>query len=468
MLYDKLKNYLKNGIYPFHMPGHKRNFADDIIPYNIDLTEIAGFDNLHGAEGCIKEIADKAKVLYNTSNAYLLINGATGGILSAIRSLTVAGDKVIVARNCHKSVYNAIELCNLDTEYIMPEFDDEFSIFSSVNPSDVEQMLLKNAETKLVIITSPTYEGVVSDIKSISEICHKYGAKLFVDEAHGAHFPFQSSFPAEAVQSGADVAVVSLHKTLPSLTQTALLLTNDNSLCERIEANLSVFESSSPSYILMASIEKCFDYITNNSKAFDEYTNRLNIFREQCKSLENIKVLSSANDFAKHNYYDFDISKIIVSVRNTDITGVQLAEILRNKYNIETEMAYSDYVLAMTSVCDTSKGFEMLEYALHNIDKTIKKLDIKSEVFSPTLPDKSFITSNNNSKEEIIIPFNESDGRISLEYIWAYPPGIPIITPGEIIDKAIINYVLGLNDSGVNIYSTNKNAPEYIKVAQTD
>ena len=235
MLYDKLKNYSKSGIYPFHMPGHKRTdiTEEGIIPYNIDITEIHDFDNLHSPNGVIYEIQKKAAKLYNAKNAFILINGSTGGILSAIRSMTNQGDKILMARNCHKSVYNAAELFNLNVDYIFPDTDSRYNILTSVSPYDIEDKLTKhNDEIRLVIITSPTYEGVVSDIKSISEICHKHGAKLLVDEAHGAHFPFSDSLPDEALNCGADAAVLSLHKTLPSLTQTALLITNDSELSE--------------------------------------------------------------------------------------------------------------------------------------------------------------------------------------------------------------------------------------------
>ena len=266
MLYDKLKNYSKSGIYPFHMPGHKRTdiTEEGIIPYNIDITEIHDFDNLHSPNGVIDEIQKKAAKLYNAKNAFILINGSTGGILSAIRSMTNQGDKILMARNCHKSVYNSAELFNLNVDYIFPDTDSRYNILTSVSPCDIEDKLTKhNDEIRLVIITSPTYEGVVSDIKSISEICHKHGAKLLVDEAHGAHFPFSDSFPDEALNCGADAAVLSLHKTLPSLTQTALLITNDSELSEILAENLAVFETSSPSYILMSSIEKCLDFCEN-------------------------------------------------------------------------------------------------------------------------------------------------------------------------------------------------------------
>ena len=320
MLYDKLKMYSESGVYPFHMPGHKRNpmLCDGIMPYEIDLTEIDGFDNLHNAESCILEVQNLAEKLYNVKKAFLLVNGATGGILSAVRAMTDRGDKVIVARNSHKSVYNALELCGLTPKYIVPKVDKEFGINCSITPLQAEKAIRENPDAKLLIITSPTYEGAVSDIKEISRIAHLHNVSVLVDEAHGAHFPFSDSFPVEAIQCGADVAVASLHKTLPSLTQTALLLTSNEELINPLVENLAIFETSSPSYVFMSSIEKCLDFC-KNTKAFDEYIIRLNSFDEKCRELKNIKVLCCGNDNIKnHNFFDFDISKIYKSNQRSD------------------------------------------------------------------------------------------------------------------------------------------------------
>lgn len=464
MLYDKLKDYSKSGVYPFHMPGHKRNVLDDIIPYQVDLTEIYDFDNLHSASGCIKAVQEKAAKLYSVKYANMLVNGATGGILSAIRSLTNFGDKVIIARNCHKSVYNAVELCGLDAEYILPKQDDEFGIFMSVTPEQVEKALI-NTNARLVVVTSPTYEGVVSDIKSISEICHKYSAKLFVDEAHGAHFPFSQDFPDEAVSLGADAAVVSLHKTLPSLTQTALLLTNDEGLSHTLEKNLAVFETSSPSYILMSSVEICLDYIKNSIDKFYKYISNINSFRHKCKRLKYLKLLNKPECA-----FDYDIGKLVISTKNTDISGVELAKRLRQEYKIELEMAYSDYVIAMTSVCDSTEGFERLANALYEIDITVcdSKIKIKRYNYTSLLPEKVLKSCDINSNYELSVSLNDSEGKVSAEYVWAYPPGIPIVVAGELINKNTINQINYLIDYGVEVYSTNGNLPDTINVIEFD
>ncbi len=346
-----------------------------------------------------------------------------------------------------------------------PDTDSRYNILTSVSPCDIEDKLTKhNDEIRLVIITSPTYEGVVSDIKSISEICHKHGAKLLVDEAHGAHFPFSDSFPDEALNCSADAAVLSLHKTLPSLTQTALLITNDSELSEILAENLAVFETSSPSYILMSSIEKCLDLCENSKDKFNEYCCNLKTVREKLKNLKYLKIYDKSD-----TDFDYDIGKIVISTANANISGTKLAEILRNNYQIETEMAYSDYVIAMTSVCDTEKAFDMLSDALISIDSELSK-----GADTERVPLKNLYTGKNFNACELYkfnketIPFQNSEFRTSAEYIWAYPPGIPLIVPGEIISKELINYIEYLSACKVEIMSTKGGMTDNISVVKKD
>lgn len=372
---------------------------------------------------------------------------------------------ILIARNCHKSVYNSAELFNLNADYIFPDTDSRYNILTSVSPCDIEDKLTKhNDEIRLVIMTSPTYEGVVSDIKSISEICHKHGAKLLVDEAHGAHFPFSDSFPDEALNCGADAAVLSLHKTLPSLTQTALLITNDSELSEILAENLAVFETSSPSYILMSSIEKCLDFCENSKDKFKEYCCNLKTVRGKLKNLKYLKIYDKSD-----TDFDYDIGKIVISTANANISGTKLAEILRNNYQIETEMAYSDYVIAMTSVCDTEKAFDMLSDALISIDSELSK-----GADTERVPLKNLYTGKNFNACELYkfnketISFQNSKFRTSAEYIWAYPPGIPLIVPGEIISKELINYIEYLSACKVEIMSTKGGMTDNISVVKKD
>ena len=467
MLFDKLKDYGKSGVYPFHMPGHKRQSINGDLPYEIDLTEIDGFDNLHNPHGCIKAVEDKAQLLYNAKRAYMLVNGATCGIMSAIGALTSRGDRVLIARNCHISVYRAVKLFGLKPEYILPEYAEEngvkLPVFGSIFPESIEDKLIQNPDISLVVLTSPTYEGVVSDIKSISEICKKHGARLFVDEAHGAHFPFNRAFPESAVDCGADISVVSLHKTLPSLTQTALLLTNDTDYDSALREQLAVFQTSSPSYVLMSSVESCLDYISENSSEFESYIKRLSEFEKSAKALNILKLLFREDN----NVYAYDRGKLVISTIGTSISGTQLAETLRNDYKIETEMSAEDYIIAMTSVCDTDEGFERLISALKTIDSKIKKAENTKEYIKPLLPQKAIEPFECTDKIGKVLDITDCNGKISLEDVFAYPPGIPLIVSGEIVTDDIINQVKALADNNISVQSTLGNAPHKLKVDVT-
>ncbi len=456
-MFDKLKAYCKRDVYPFHMPGHKRNsdVLDNNLPYSIDITEINDFDYLHNPTGIIKEINNKGKDIYNCEHSFILVNGSTSGVLSAISAITNYGDKVLVARNCHKSVYNAIEINGLDAYYVLPEYDKDFDIHTIITPNSIKKALNKHKDIKAVILTSPTYEGFVSNIKEISDICHSFNIPLFVDEAHGAHLGLSDYFPSEAIQNGADIAVLGLHKTLPALTQCALLNVNSKLIdISKLKEQLSIFQTSSPSYILMSSIDKCFDYISNNTQVlFKNYHRLLTDFYDNSKSLKLLKI--------HPNNVFFDYGKIIISTLNTNINGIELAKILRSKYNIETEMACNSYILAMTSICDREEGFKRLLNALFEIDNTLIKNNRISKDVSLTIPNKMFSVTEAKKLQGKYISIDKSEGKTSLEYVFAYPPGIPILVPGEVIDKQIISIINNLKKAQINlIFSKSENTDE--------
>ena len=259
-IYEKLKAYSDSDYYGFHMPGHKRkmHMSWDADPYTVDITEIEGFDDLHHAEGILKEAQERAARIYHADETHFLVNGSTVGILSAIMGVTDKGDQILVARNCHKSVYHAIYLNELEPVYVYPEYDEKTGLNGEVKADEIALLLEKNPNIKAVMIVSPTYDGVVSDVKKIAEVAHAHEIPLIVDEAHGAHFGFDPYFPKNANENGADIVIHSVHKTLPSLTQTALLHINGTFVNrEKVRMYLHMLQSSSPSYVLMASIDEC-------------------------------------------------------------------------------------------------------------------------------------------------------------------------------------------------------------------
>ena len=311
-LYEKLEAYGKSDYYGFHMPGHKRN--SDVtranLPYGIDITEIEGFDNLHHAEEIIREAEVRAASMYHAEETHYLINGSTAGILSAVMGCTKKGGKILMARNCHKSVYHAVFLNELRPVYIYPEFDETMELNMAVSPEKIERLLEEHKEVQAVVLTSPTYDGVLSDIERISEIVHQKKIPLIVDEAHGAHFGFHPYFPENANTKGADVVIHSLHKTLPALTQTALIHLNGTRIDRRkIRNYLHIFQTSSPSYVLMASMDECLRTVAEQGDVlFETYVKNLESKRGELKKLKHIRLMETE---------EFDRSKLVLSVKDT-------------------------------------------------------------------------------------------------------------------------------------------------------
>ncbi len=453
-----LDQYSRTDFYPFHMPGHKRQVHTEYLsnPYAVDITEITYFDNLHHAEGIIKENQDMAAELYHADKTWFLINGSTAGILAAVSACTSRGGKLLMARNCHKAVYHAAYLRGLETSYIYPSYEPACGLNGRISPDDVEKVLQENAGIEAVIITSPSYDGVVSDIEQIAKMVHSYGIPLIVDEAHGAHFAFGEYFPTSALELGADIVIHSLHKTLPAMTQTALLHKKGNRVSgERLEEFLGIYETSSPSYILMGGISYCLRFLKEQGKQkFEMFQKNLKWAREKMKTM---KVLHLVGEelIEQNDIFDLDYSKMIISTVNGDINGPQLHEILRKKYHLEMEMEAEQYVLALTSVMDSREGFDRLVKALLEIDESLqnKKEKMENYIFI-----NSGCTARKQQKCTIweavegvweAVPLEESQGRVSAEYAYLYPPGIPLLVPGEEISEDFLIQEERLKNQGI-------------------
>ena len=463
-IFDKLKNYSDSDYYAFHMPGHKRNLdlMDGTSPYRIDITEIDGFDDLHHAEGILKEAQERAAEVYHADETHFLVNGSTVGILSAILGTTEKGDSILVARNCHKSVYHAIYLNELDPVYLYPKFDTELGLSTEIDAADVQKALEEHPGIRAVMIVSPTYDGVVSDIEKIAEIVHEAGCLLIVDEAHGAHFGFDPYFPKSANMYGADLVINSLHKTLPALTQTALLHVNGERVNRRkVKRYLDMLQTSSPSYILMASIDACIHLLEQTQmqkcSIFKEYAAHIDNLREELKKLKYLKIIRTENTDR------YDRSKFVISVKHAPISSHELYERLLHDYHLQMEMLAGTYVLAMTTVGDTQEGLDRLRDALLAIDAELDaKLKSGSgqeqkpmQMTDTDLP----LSGRQPSLEKVwtiaeavkcrdVVPsrkgkietygFADSAGHISLEYAYLYPPGSPLIVPGERITQEAV------------------------------
>ena len=487
-LLERLTEYAGSDAYPFHMPGHKRREIPDGIPggfpdpYGIDITEIDGFDNLHHAEGILKDAMDEAAAIYGTDRSWYLVNGSTCGILSAVFATTENGGKILTARNCHKAVYHAICLNRLEAEYLYPEEITEFGINGGIRAEDVRKALEKDAmhcagnsgdvrgkitKIQAVLITSPTYEGVVSDIRAIADAAHEYGIPLIVDEAHGAHLEYADqchSFPKSALEYGADIVIQSLHKTLPCFTQTAILHVKGKLVDQdRISRYLSMFQTSSPSYLFMAGMERCIRYMDGDGRnEMIRYEKRLERFMERMEGLQVLEVLDREICGKYRTVAGWDPSKIVVStMRAEDFHGEELAETLRRKYHLEMEMTAPEYVIAMTSLMDTEEGFERLGTALLEIDGALRRRTesgrkekaasetpegLESKVSHPV---RRMLICEAMDADTERTAFQDTVGKVSAEFVYLYPPGIPIIAPGEVFTDAIVEKIMAYKAAGL-------------------
>lgn len=421
-LFEELEKLKNKEDYPFHMPGHKRNIHGFIeAAYEIDITEIDGFDNLHDAREIIREAEINAAKIYKSSETHFLVNGSTCGILSAISAVTEKGDKIIVARNCHKSVYNGIFLNELKPVFVYPRVKNNEKFCLDTDVKIIKEALKNNPDAKAVLIVSPTYDGIISDVSKIADTVHEYNIPLIVDEAHGAHLFLEKK---SAIEKGADIVINSVHKTLGSLTQTALIHMN-GPLVDRnkLREYLTIYQTSSPSYVLMGSIDYAMFLIEKNGQdIYKEYVKKINILKDGLENLKHLKHITKEN-LESDNIYDFDEGKIIISTVNAGISGKNLMDILQSKYKIVPEMSMGKYVLLMLTLFDSYEGIERLKNALIEIDNNIEQFKCKN------------VTSH------IINTLEGRIGEISDKTVYSYPPGIPVVVKGEVITKEIIKKI---------------------------
>ncbi len=540
---QELQSYIDKGIYPFHMPGHKRSLMPDpSLPYGRDVTEVEGTDDLHHATGFIKEAMERAAGVWGAERSCFLVNGSTCGNLAGITAMVPYGSEVICQRNSHLSVFHALELWGLQVHWIYPktvlkkstagtgqaadgadhtdpkgENKDnadpiDAGICGSVDPEEVRKLLIKYPRTQGVILTSPSYEGVLSDIETICRICHSHReadgstrpVPVFVDEAHGAHLgPFypgqgdaapvhsgrdrdpaaagaviqrtegeETGFPKGALACGADIVVQSLHKTLPSLTQTAILhLQGDLADPETVEEKLSVFETSSPSYLLMEAIDTCVEWLEREGlDALQTWMEHLTDFRKQAAGLKHFRLYDGTGVFS------YDPGKLLFFCGKNAPTGVELEGCLRERFKIQAEMSGPDRILFMTGPGDKKEAYEKLFQALHTLDLEISGR-VKAAETSSMDPEPEakgskktafaadpFLSLGSTFAEgsprtiaetlhgpKCACPMEQCAGKVLAEYIFCYPPGIPLLVPGEQIPADFSERIFRLESAGAEV-----------------
>lgn len=486
-LYNSLKNYSDSDFYPFHMPGHKRNQESGALAefYQMDITEIDGFDNLHQPETVIRDAQERAAQLYHSQETYFLVNGSTAGILSAVSAIAGRAEKLIIARNCHKAVYHAAFLNRLKLCYLYPEMIREFDIAGSILPESLEtliQDILSEEATSGrkaseliagVVITSPTYDGITSDVKEIVKIAHGYGIPLIVDQAHGAHFGMHPAYPENAVKEGADFVIHSVHKTLPAPTQTALIHRNgDLTDGELLRKYLRIYQSSSPSYLLMAGIDEAIWLAGQEGNA--RLDALFSLRNEFLNTLENCRYIRACP-------YT-EPGKLVISVKDSSLTGQMLYDLLREKYHLQMEMASGSYVLAILTMMDRREGFGRLCKALLEIDAVLVKEqeDQKNSTGNHAgYADSRWCLSDTDLHPEVrldlreayLAPYEEvefysAQGRTVAEFINLYPPGIPLLVPGEVLDEQMMRVIGNCQKSGYTVHGVNDNKIKVVKLPE--
>lgn len=472
-LYESLKRYSDSDFYPFHMPGHKRNKESGPLSgfFRQDITEIDGFDNLHQPETIIREAQYRAAQLYHSKETYFLINGSTAGILSAVSAIAGRGNKLIIARNCHKAVYHAAFLNHLELCYVYPAVNEEYDIAEEITASQIEKeicAILKQEEIPAskagdiiagVVITSPTYEGIVSDVRAIADLVHQYKLPLIVDQAHGAHFGLHPAYPQNAVDQGADLVIHSVHKTLPAPTQTALIHRNGELTDgEKLRKYLRIYQSSSPSYLLMAGIDEAVALAEQEGSSRLErlLSYRTEVFHalEHCKYIRVCPLTEPG--------------KLVISVKNSSITGKQLDQILREKYHLQMEMASGTYVLAILTMMDQEEGVKRLIRALLEIDADLRQGTEENVPvsFPGHLPDVKMNLRDAFLASYCNVEITDVEGEISADFVSLYPPGIPLLVPGEVITEQILTIIEEYRRHGYTVSGVDNNTIKTVALGQ--
>jgi arginine decarboxylase len=474
-LFDALKEYVDRDTLPFHVPGHKKGVGIDKEfknfigenPFKIDVTVFKLVDSLHHPTGPIKKAQELVADAYESHASFFSIHGTSGAIQAMILAVVNDGDKIIIPRNVHKSVTSGIILSGAVPVFMEPEIDKKLGIAHGVTPETVEKTLKENPDAKAVLIINPTYYGVATDIKKIADIVHSYDIPLIVDEAHGPHLAFSEKLPMSALKAGADICAQSTHKIIGSLTQGSLLHVKSKYVDpKRVQQILNLMQTTSPSYIIMASLDCARRQIALEGKDLLQKTIELCKYtRDEINKIPGFYCFGE-EVLGKPGSYSFDPTKLTISSRELGITGFELDMILADKYHIQMELSDFYNVLAVGSFGDTKEGMDRLLSALKEISNDYygKKETVQDFLDIPAIPTKILNPREAFYSDKISIPLNESIGKISGEFLLAYPPGIPVLCPGEEITQEVVDYVHDLKRANLYVQGTEDLTVENIKI----
>lgn len=460
-LYEAMKAHRLNRVVPFDVPGHKGGRGNKVLTEFLgencmknDVNSMKPLDNLCHPVSVIKEAQEIAADAFGAENSIFIVNGATGAVQAMVMSVCKAGEKIILPRNVHRSAINALVVCGAIPVYVNPGVNNDLGIPLGMTPEEVEAAILANPDAKAVLVNNPTYYGICSDLRKITEIVHRHGMKVLVDEAHGTHFYFGEGLPPSAMSCGADMAAVSMHKTGGSLTQSAFLLLGKGVDPDYVRQIINLTQTTSASYLLMASLDLARQNLALNGREFYAKTVEFADYaRKEINAIGGYYAFGSELCDGKA-FYAFDSTKLSIHTRAMGLAGIEVYDLLRDEYGIQIEFGDIGNILAYLSVGDRRQDVERLISALSEIKRRFGKTGtgmLTQEYINPIVADtprKAFYA------DKVSLPLEETAGHICTEFVMCYPPGIPILAPGELITEDIISYIRYAKEKGCSMTGT--------------
>ena len=473
-IFDALNQFKKMRVVPFDVPGHKRGRGNPELTaflgekcVGVDVNSMKPLDNLCHPTSVIKEAEQLAAQAFSAADAFFMVGGTTSSVLAMILYACKQSEKIIVPRNVHRSVINSLILSGATPVYINPKTDTELGISLGMSMEDVKQAILENPDAKAILVNNPTYYGICSDIKSITELAHKHKMLVLADEAHGTHLYFGENLPMSAMASGADVSSVSMHKSGGSLTQSSLLLMGERINKDYMRQVINLTQTTSASYLLLSSLDISRKNLAiNGREIFGKVKNMADYARQEINAAEG-GFYAFSNELANGDtIFDFDTTKLSVNTLDTGLAGIEVYDILRDEYDIQIEFGDIGNILAYISVGDRRQDIERLVSALSEISRIYKKDKrgmIDCEYIHPQVvvaPRQAFYA------EKQAMPLGQSVGQICTEFVMFYPPGIPVLAPGERITRSIVEYIEYAKAKGFLLMGMQDMNMEYINVAR--
>ena len=470
-LYEALERFRRQRVVPFDVPGHKRGRGNPELVkllgeqcVSLDVNSMKPLDNLCHPVSVIMEAEQLAADAFGAAHAYFMVGGTTSSVQTMILTACKANDKIILPRNVHKSVINALVLCGAEPVYVDPDVDKHIGIALGMKLDQVEKAIREHPDAAAIFVNNPTYYGICSDLRSIVRLAHEHDIMVLVDEAHGTHLSFNEKLPVSAMEAGADMAAVSMHKSGGSLTQSSLLLLGSNVNTRYVEQIINLTQTTSASYLLLSSLDiSRRNLALRGHESFEKVASMAEYAREEINSIGGY--YAYGKDLVNGgSIFDFDVTKLSVYTRDIGLTGIEVYDLLRDEYDIQIEFGDIGNILAYISIGDRIQDIERLVGALEDIKRLYSRpvsLLHNAEYITPIVaatPQKAFYS------EKEMLPIRETAGRICGEFVMCYPPGIPILAPGEMITKEIIDYTLFAKEKGCSMQGPEDGSLERLNV----